>query len=60
MKYAHWTDVYKEFEAIVENNPVDQIDSKVEALYLQHEGDPVWDLAYLKWIEPSDDDEEEK
>ena len=59
-KYTSWTQAYQEFADIVDNSPAEQIDSKVEALYLQHEGDPVWDLAYERWIEPSDDDEEVK
>jgi len=28
----------------------------VEALYAQHEGDPAWDLAYQRYVEPSEDD----
>lgn len=32
--------------------------ARIDALYAQHEGTLAWDLAYERWYEPSDDDEE--
>ena len=48
-----WTDVYKQFERIVNanmSNP-DRIEQKVDALYAQHRGEKDWDEAYRRWKE---------
>lgn len=64
-----WTDVYMQFmdilDRVLEITPDHTearklIQKEVDELYAQHEGDPAWDLAYERWIEPSDDDEEVK
>lgn len=58
-----WTDVYSQFEEIVDENfPfVDEINDKVDALYAEHKGEPAWDEAYERWnttVGPEDNDEE--
>jgi hypothetical protein len=56
--YDCWTEAYAEFEAIVNDcfanikDPDDveeAIERRVEDLYAQHKGDPVWDSAYTRW-----------
>lgn len=67
--YDSWSDVYMEFmeilDRILESTPDhdearELIAGEVDQLYAQHEGDPLWDSAYERWIEPADDDMEVK
>ena len=69
VRFKSWVSVYRVFMSIADTvlelpEGVDHdyahilINSCVNALYAQHEGDPAWDIAYTKWIEPSDDDGE--
>lgn len=58
-----WTDVYAQFEEIVDENfPfVDEINDQVDALYAEHKGEPAWDEAYERWsttVGVDDNDEE--
>lgn len=69
VRFKSWTSVYRVFMSIADtilelpegdnhNHAHTLINSLVNSLYAQHEGDPAWDIAYTKWIEPADDDEE--
>ena len=62
-----WHDVYKIFldisDRILSSTPDhdeahELIAGEVDCLYAQHEGTWIWDFAYERWYEPSDDDEE--
>jgi hypothetical protein len=55
-----WTDCYKEFEKIVNDNfPNEEaIESAVYELAMSHWPDPDWQKAYEKWLEGSPDEEE--
>lgn len=62
-----WVDVYHIFMDIADKvlDAVEDHDlahrliaQQVESIYSKHQGTPVWDHAYERWIEPSDDDEE--
>ena len=60
-----WQSAYAEFEAIVDEcfPFVEQIESKIDELYSEHEGEPAWDEAYKRWtsnFEESDNEEEEE
>ena len=64
-----WVDVYHIFMEIADtilSNSTDHDEAhklicyEVDKLYAQHEGEPLWDSAYARWIAPSDDDEEAK
>lgn len=64
-----WVDVYRIFmgisDHVLDTTPNHDeahkiIAERVNSLYAQHEGHPAWDIAYERWIEPADDDEEEE
>lgn len=68
-KFETWLSVYHIFMSITDavlSSPegIDHeqarinINHCVDTLYKAHEGNPAWDFAYERWIEPSDDDEE--
>ena len=66
-EFKSWTDVYDFFMAtadeIWDQNEdkmlaVQNIGETIEKVYLPHQGEDIWDLAYERWIEPGDDDEE--
>ena len=58
-KVNHWTDAHKELMNVCNKYfngaeyTVDDaiVDDEVEALYREHEGDPNWDFAWLRWLE---------
>lgn len=53
-----WTDVYKQFEAIVTKyfpNST-KINAEVDKMYAQHKGNADWDLAYKRWKETKTED----
>ena len=62
-----WVDVYHIFMGVADEI-LDQCDNhdlahqliqtKVEEIYFPHQGEYIWDFAYERWTEPSDDDEE--
>lgn len=63
--FESWTDVYKIFMEIADrvlsstpnhDEANELICGEIDQLYAQHEGDPLWDSAYERWYEPSDDD----
>lgn len=68
-QFKSWVSVYHVFTAIADsvldlpegtNHDYAHIliNNCINALYAQHEGEDAWDIAYTKWVEPSDDDEE--
>lgn len=67
--FKTWTSVYHVFisiadavfespEGINHETAHALINQCIDTLYIPHEGEPAWDAAYKRWIEPSDDDEE--
>lgn len=68
-KLQSWVSVYRIFCAIqnavlelpegIDHESVNMITKDIiNTLAMKHEGEDVWDEAYHRWIEPSDDDEE--
>lgn len=64
--FKSWTDVYHIFMEIADrvlsttpnhDEAHELICGEIDQLYTQHEGDPLWDSAYERWYEPSDEDE---
>lgn len=57
-----WTDVYAQFGDIVDAyagtkpNWEEDVRREVKELYLSHKGEPDWDKAWAKWIEPALDE----
>ena len=69
VKFKSWVSVYRVFLSIADTvlelpEGIDHdcahvlINDAVAALYEKHIGEAAWDIAYIKWIEPADDDPE--
>ena len=48
-----WTDAYEQIIEVVEECFPDEeaIEARVEELYLEHKGDPIWEEAWRRWNE---------
>lgn len=58
--YNTWTDVYMDFMDIMDDcianiedpdEAFETMERRVELLYAQHKGEPLWDDAYKRWCD---------